>query len=247
MNIYLRFQSHWSTRAFSCSRQTALATKIFWSLTCSLILNSYFCFTTIHSYPSLSKQAKHCSSSIYILATPRFLQFCECVWRMEPHTWNANGQDFTCIAIIQFPIHLPYKQIQYLYAKVTTDYKKSPLCFNVTSPRMGSPARQGNGTLQRIPQGWYTEALPERSSAPFLVVWLSFLQKQKKRKKRKFSWGIHQTHTTGTFYPHKKAALSSVLLLRPLFWSPQFTQVQVPVLFWKHHLRSFFFIVVLCN
>lgn len=128
---------------------------------------------------------------------------------MEPHT-NANEQDFTCIVIIQFPTNLPYKQIQYLYAKVTTDCKKSPVYFNLTSPRVGRPARQGDGTLQCTLQSWYTEALPERSSDPFLVVWLSFLQKQKKWKKKK---GIHQTHTTGTFYPHKKAALQFSLAL----------------------------------
>lgn len=78
-----------------------------------------------------------------------FLQFCECVWRLEPHTWNVNGQDFSCSAIIQFPTHFPYRQIQqlHLYAKVTTDHKKSPVYFNVTSPRIGSSAQQGDGTL----------------------------------------------------------------------------------------------------
>lgn len=115
-----------------------------------------------------------------------FLQFCECVWRLEPHTWNVNGQDFSCIAIIQFPTHFPYRQIQqlHLYAKVTTDHKKSPVYFNVTSPRIGGSAQQGDGTLQRTLQCWCTKALPERNSAPFLFVCLSFLWKRKKWKKR---------------------------------------------------------------
>lgn len=166
---------------------------------------------------------------------------------MEPHTWNANGQDFICIVIIHFPPHFPYKQIQHFYAKVTTDHKKSPVYFNVTSPRMGSPAQQGHGTLQC----WCTKALPERSSA-LSEFSTRTEKKRKKRRSRRRRKKIQLRNTLNSqnryFYPHKKAALEFSLALETsvLISTVHWSQSPSSVLKTSPQVLSFF-VVVLCN